>query len=109
MRLKRVGRTGKADLWSWAADGAYGDAAPHSGVRACSTARERRLAWTLFLLLLLGLGASLLTTASLIGGEHGHGRWLVPAKLVGLFLISVAALGIVALLVYPWSRGRPGS
>ena len=70
------------------------------------TPRERRLAWTLFLLLLLGLGASLLTLGSLIGGEHGHGRWLEPAKLVGLLLITVSALGFAALFVKPWSRGR---
>jgi hypothetical protein len=49
-------------------------------------------------------GVGLLALASFIGGAHAQGHWIQSAKLVGVFLLAIAAFGIAVLLIGPTRR-----
>ena len=68
--------------------------------------RAPKLAWAVLLVCVAAAGAVLLITASLITGQHAHGRWLPAAKLIGVLLLALAGLGLGLVLTWPRQRGR---
>jgi hypothetical protein len=63
--------------------------------------RASKLAWAVLLVCVAAGGAVLLIIASVVSGQHAHGRWVQPAKLIGLLLLTLGGLGLWLLLVRP--------
>jgi hypothetical protein len=59
------------------------------------------LAWVSFLACVAAAGAVVLVVGSVIGGQHAHGHWVQPARLIGVLSIALAIFGIGLLLTRP--------
>ena len=61
--------------------------------------RAPKIAWVVLLSLVAAFGAALLILANVISGQHAHGNWVQPAKLIGGLLLGGSAGSIAWLLV----------
>jgi hypothetical protein len=68
--------------------------------------RAPKLAWLILLACVATAGAALLIVASVLTGQHAHGRWVQPAKVIGVLLLALAGLGVGLLLARPSRRDR---
>jgi ABC-type enterobactin transport system permease subunit len=61
--------------------------------------RASKKAWAVLLVCVAVAGALLLIIASVVSGQHAHGRWVQPARLIGLLLLTLGGFGLWLLLV----------
>lgn len=66
--------------------------------------RAPRAAWLALVAMIAVVGAGLLALAYTITGQHAHGRWIEPAKVVGLVIVLIAACGMLLILRMPGGR-----